>query len=133
MIDLENSADARVVPLRILYCNQELHILNVYAHSGNNFMNERENLFQTEILYYLRRKLCRTVMGGDWNCIISKNDSTSNNSHISKALTTLVRELRLKDAWFTKHRKVEYTYVKRNYKSRIDRIYVNELSKSILL
>ena len=30
-----------------------------------------------------------------------------------------------------KNRKVEYTYIKRNYKSRIDRIYVNELAKSI--
>ena len=131
VIDLENSADSRLMSLRIFYCNQELHILNIYAHSGSNFINERENLFQNDILYYLRRNLSKTIVGGDWNCIISKNDSTTNNCNISKALTTLVRELRLKDAWFVKNRKVEFTYIRKNYKSRIDRIYVNELAKSI--
>ena len=36
---------------------------------------------------------------------------------MSKALTTLVRELKLKDAWFVKNKKVEFTYVKKNYKN----------------
>ena len=53
VIDLENSADGRIMSLRISYCNQELHILNIYAHSGNNFINEREHLFQNEILLSL--------------------------------------------------------------------------------
>ena len=131
VIDLENSADSRIMSLRLKYCNQELHIVNIYAPSGNNFINERENLFQNEILYYLRRNLSNTIIGGDWNCIINKNDSTTNNCHMSNALTTLVRELRFKDVLFIKNRKIEFTYIKRNYKSRIDRIYVNELAKSI--
>ena len=39
-------------------------------------------------------------------CIISKNYTTTKNCHMSKALTTLVRELRLKDAWFVKIRRL---------------------------
>ena len=131
VIDVDNSADSRIMSLRLLYCNQELHFLNIYAHSGNHFINDREHLFQTEILYYLRRNLSRTIIGGDFNCIINKKDATTNNCHLSKALTTLVRELRLKDAWFIKNKKVEFTYVKKNYKSRIDRIYVKDLSNAI--
>ena len=106
VIDLEKSADSRIMSLRLKYCNQELHIVNIYAHSGNNFINEREILFQNEILYYLRRNLSNTIIGGDWNCIINKNDSTTNNCHMSNALTTLVRELRFKDVLFIKNRKI---------------------------
>ena len=72
IIDVENSADSRIMSLRLLYCNQELHLLNIYAHSGNHFINDREHLFSSEILYYLRRNLTRTIIGGDFNCIISK-------------------------------------------------------------
>ena len=82
-------------------------------------------------MYYLRRNLSRTIIGGDFNCIIGKNDATSVNCHLSKALTSVIRELRLKDAWFTKNRKVEFTYVKKNYKSRIDRMYIKDLSTAI--
>ena len=78
------------------------HIVNIYAHSGNNFINDREHLFNSELLYYLRRNLSRTIIGGDFNCIIGKNDATSVNCHLSKALTSVIRELRLKDAWFIK-------------------------------
>ena len=131
IIDVENSADSRIMSLRILYCNQELHLLNIYAHSGNHFINDREHLFSSEILYYLRRNLTRTIIGGDFNCIISKNDATTNNCHLSKALTTVVRELRLNDVCFIKNRKVEFTFVKKNYKSRIDRIYVKDLADVI--
>ncbi|CAL4058747.1 unnamed protein product, partial [Meganyctiphanes norvegica] len=54
--------------------------------------------------------------------------STSSNCHISKGLTSTIRTLKLKDAWFIKNRHIEYTYIKNNCKSRLDRIYLCDLS-----
>ena len=108
----EKSADSRILSVRIIYYNHELQLVNVYAPSGSNCTREREELFQTDIIYYLRRQLNNTIIGGDWNCVISKRDSTSSNCNVSKALTSTIRTFRFKDAWFipNKHRPIEYTY-----------------------
>ena len=129
----EKSADSRILSVRILYYNHELQLVNIYAPSGSNFTREREELFQTDIIYYLRRQLNNTIIAGDWNCVISKRDSTSSNCHVSKSLTTTLRTLKLKDAWFipNKHRPVEFTYIRNNCKSRLDRIYLCKLATSV--
>ena len=129
----EKSADSRILLVRILYYNHELQLVNVYAPSGSNCTREREELFQTDIIYYLRRQLNNTIIAGDWNCVISKRDSTSSNRHVSKSLTTTLRTLKLKDAWFipNKHRPVEFTYIRNNCKSRLDRIYLCKLATSV--
>ena len=43
----------------------------------------------------------------------------------------MIRTLNLKDVWFLKHKHIEYTFVRTNFGSRIDRAYVNGLSKYI--
>ena len=96
-----------------------LHLLNVYAYSGRQFNEERENLFRHELLYYLRNSLECTFIGGDWNCVLSARDTTSNNFETSKALLDTIRTLNLKDVWFLKNRQIEFTYVRENYGSRI--------------
>ena len=64
--------------------------------------------------------------------MLSDRDTTSDNIVFSKALLNTVRNLNLKDAWHLKNRHVEYTYVRNNYGSRIDRFYVKDLADSII-
>ena len=66
-------------------------------------------------------------------CIISKNDATTKNCHMSKALTTLVRELRLKDAWFVKNKKVEFTYISSVWYGRSNKIQIVNIFISAIL
>ena len=131
--NIEKSVDSRILSVRILYYKYELQLVNVYAPSGSNCLREREELFQTDLLYYLRRNLNKTIIAGDWNCVIGKRDSTSSNCHVSKALTSTIRTLKLKDAWFipNKQRAIEYTYIRQSCKSRLDRIYICELATSV--
>ena len=131
--NIEKSVDSRILSVRILYYNYELQLVNVYAPSGSNCLRDRDELFQTDLIYYLRSKLNKTIFAGDWNCVLSKRDSTSSNCHVSKALTSTIRTLQLKDAWFipNKRRAIEYTYIRQNCKSRLDRIYLCELATSV--
>ena len=45
IVSVEKSVDSRILSVRILYYNQELQLLNVYAPSGTNFARERDELF----------------------------------------------------------------------------------------
>ena len=126
----EKSSDSRIMSLKLKIYDQFIHIVNVYAHSGNRTL-ERDNLFNNELIYYLRNSLQNTYIGGDWNCILSERDSNSDNIRVSKALLNMIRTLNLKDVWFLKHKHIEYTFVRTNFGSRIDRAYVNGLSKYI--
>ena len=128
----EKSADSRIISLKIKIHDKAIHLINVYAHSGNEKNVERENLFRNELIYYLRNSLQNTFLGGDWNCVLSDRDTTSDNIVFSKALLNTVRNLNLKDAWHLKNRHVEYTYVRNNYGSRIDRFYVKDLADNII-
>ena len=132
LICCEKSYDSRILSLKIKIETQILHLLNVYAPSGNRYQNEREELFKNEILYYLRGNLGETIWAGDFNCVISENDTSKKNTGlISKSLLNTVRQIRFVDAWWTKNTKVEYTYLRENYGSRIDRIYLSDLKYSI--
>ena len=124
------SADSRIISTRIKYYNNILHFVNVYAPASATF-NERDRFFQDELLFYLRNNLNNIILGGDWNCVLTERDCQSKNIHISKSLTNIIRSLRCKDAWFVKNRNIEYTYVRQNYGSRIDRIYVKNLANHI--
>ena len=53
VINEEKSADSRLISLRIKLYNQIIHLVNTYAHSGKNANLDRENLFDTDLLYIL--------------------------------------------------------------------------------
>ena len=72
-----------------------------------------------------------TFIGGDWNCVLSEWDSRSDSTPISKSLLSTVRTLNLRDIWWLKNRQVEYTFVRSNFGSRINRIYVKDLASCI--
>ena len=126
----EFSADGRIVSTIIKHYNTELHLVNVYAPASASH-SERDSFFQNDLLYYLRNKLNNVILGGDWNCILSERDCQSRNIQVSKTLLNIVRSIKCKDAWFCKDRNVEYTFVRQNYGSRIDRFYVRNLANYI--
>ena len=112
--------------------NKRLHILNIYAPSGSQHHQEREDLFKNQILYYLRNNLSNTILCGDFNCITHVRDKTKKGTcPISKSLQQTVKNLDLKDVWNCMHDNVEYTYFRENYGSRIDRIYAGDLKDKI--
>ena len=132
VISYEKSHDARIISLKISIESQYLHLLNIYAPSGQKYQNEREDLFNNEMLYYLHNSLSNTIWGGDFNCIIRETDVTNKNSAlVSKALKNTVNQLKLTDAWFVKHSKPSYTYLRDNYGSRLDRFYLGDLRETV--
>ena len=132
VLTCEKSANSRIMSLRIKLFDQIFNFVNIYAHSGDAQSKEREELFSSEILYYLRNSLQNTIIGGDFNCVLSDRDTESENVRISKALLNTVRTLQLKDLWFSKNRQVEYTYIRNNHGSRIDRLYGKEMYNNVV-
>ena len=130
IISEEKSADSRILSMKLKIYNQFLHIVNVYAHAGNR-SSERDILFKNELIFYLRNNLQNTFIGGDWNCVLSERDTSSENTMVSKSLLHVVRNFSLKDVWFAKNKSCEYTYFRNNYGSRIDRAYVKDLFSNI--
>lgn len=132
MISCEKSHDSRILSLRIKLEEQILHLLNIYAPSGTKYHTERENLFKKDILYYLRSNLGETILAGDFNCVLSENDVSKENVSLkSKALLNTIRQIKFIDAWWVKNNCVKYTYLRENYGSRIDRIYLRDFKDSI--
>ena len=128
----EKDDNGSILFAKVRYNGTDLSLLNIYAPSGSGKKRERENLFSDEILYYLRNNSSNLILAGDYNCVISGRDvSTGNEKNVSQALKSLVRQIGLKDAWFSKNNIPEYTYFQRNYASRIDRVYVTDLYNNI--
>ena len=126
----EMSGDSRIISIKVIYYNNTLQFTNVYAPSGSNEC-ERDDFFQKDLMFYLRGNTSNIFLGGDFNSVISKNDRSSSNVHISKGFSNLVKSLQIKDAWFIKNHDPQFTYVRQNYGSRLDRIYVKNLANCI--
>ena len=121
VLSSEKSADSRIMLVKLKLYDQIFNLVNIYAHAGDS--KERELLFSNDLPYYLRNSLSNTIIGGDFNCVLSGRDTESTHANISKSLNNLVKTLQLKDLWFAKNRLVQYTYLRTNFGSRIDRLY----------
>lgn len=65
-------------------------------------------------------------MGGDFNSILHAKDSATGNG-VSPQLKNLIQNAKLVDTWEKIHRNdVEYSFIRSNSGSRIDRIYVDQ-------
>ena len=124
----EMSADGRIISLNLDFYGKLLHLLNIYAPSGGRH-SDRDNFFNDDLVYYMRNSLDNSIIAGDFNCITSPRDSTSNSTHVSKVLLNNFKALYLKDVWIAedRNRPIEYTYIRNNYGSRIDRMYAKNL------
>ena len=133
IVRVELHASSRIIYMKCELNNVLFDVLNVYANYGSNFKNERETLFSEEMLYYLQNNLDNIILAGDFNSIISDKDSTSNASYLkSECLKNICNNLNLYDVHNIYNKGlVQYTYIKKGYGSRIDRIYVNKLKSKI--
>ena len=128
----EMDVKGHIVSVKCSYLGKEFQLLNVYAPSGKDRKKEREELFQNDLLFYMRNNLRNVIIGGDWNCITCFKDCSNLDSHlISKALQNVKDTLKLKDVWCLTNHIIEYTYVRDSYGSRLDRIYVKDLEGNV--
>ena len=95
----EMSADARIISLNLNLYGKPFHIVNIYTPSGGK-NKDRDNFFKNDLIYYFRNNLDNSIVGGDFNCITSPRDSSSNSTHICKVLLDNFKSLNLKDVWF---------------------------------
>ena len=133
IVNQEMDAEGEIIGIQIKYCDNLIPIINVYAPSGTNEHKEREDFFRDKILYYLRHNHENLIIGGDFNSVVSMKDCTNENykSLLSKGLKELTNKLKLKDIMKDKIGAVEYTYIRNNYGSRIDKIFVKSLHQNI--
>jgi exonuclease III len=127
-----NITDVKRIPtgraITIQY--NEMWIINIYAPSGAEKRKEREHFFSTEIAHILPTTHTDLIIAGDFNCILNKTETTGNACH-SRALTTLVQGLGLRDGWNNTARKGGYTHYAKHSATRLDRIYISERIASL--
>ena len=132
ILNCEYDVNGSIISAKCKYSNTVVQLINVYAPSGTNKKSIREELFQNDLLFYLRNNMHNVIIGGDWNCITSGRDcSNPDNDLFSPALTHLKNTLKLKDVWFLTNHDIEFTYFRHNYGSRLDRLYVRDLQNHV--
>ena len=96
--------DGRVICFDI----KNVTFCNVYLPSGNDssIRDSRENFSSSTIPNMLVNRKESGCVGGDWNCVISEKDATSNASQkMSSSLKSLVAAFKLKDSYRIIHPK----------------------------
>ena len=102
-------------------------IFNLYAPSGSGARDSRRNFYGETILRNLRLRTNLPLIMGDFNCVISRIDTTENfNIKKCDALSELVRLFQYTDGFRKLHpNEIEFTF-SRPYMSpsRLDRVYL---------
>lgn len=84
----------RIVSVRV----NDVNLINIYAHSGNNLRKERDNLFTEALTVHLNKPGTKSMLiGGDFNCILHAEDNRSSQKNFSCGLKHLVDLFKLKD------------------------------------
>ena len=123
---------SRIITCVLDIMGTPLYLVNVYAHSGKNKEQEREELFETELMYILIPNTDNLVLAGDWNSILLARDtSKTRNACFSKSLKGIINSFKYKDIFSSNLRKPEFTYYRNNYGARLDRIYLSRLFNNI--
>jgi exonuclease III len=102
-------------------------LLNIYAPSGSNHRQERRDFFGQDIFNLVRGSSSFPLIAGDFNCVLSAQDTERNFSDKKcPALTDLVRGFNYADAFrIVKPNAVEFTFHRpKCAASRLDRFYV---------
>ena len=102
---------------------QGVGIVNIFAPSGAEKKQEREVFFNIELPHLLATIPTKMILGGDFNCVLSKSDCTGHYNY-SRALNALVSGYALIDMWEANPERGIYTHYSRQGASRLDRIYV---------
>jgi exonuclease III len=101
-----------------------LKFINVYAPAGSARRKERETFFNTELPASLYTAPSQTIIGGDFNCVLSHVDSTG-HFQPSRDLSEIVTLLALVDTWTQVPLRPTYTHHHPTGATNIDRFYVS--------
>ena len=104
---------------------REVSIINICAPSGTTRRQEREQFYNSELAYLLRDAPENIILGGDFNYILEKTDSTGTYNY-SQALAELVRGFKLQDSWQGDPSRKAYTHYSASGATRIYRIYLSQ-------
>jgi exonuclease III len=99
-------------------------LVNIYAPSGAEKKQQREQFFNQEITYLLTNNQPDLILAGGFNCVLDSTDATGQNNY-SRALANLIRGLNLTDAWNPRTKTTTYTHYAPTGASRIDRFYIS--------
>jgi hypothetical protein len=103
---------------------QRVRLVNIYAPSGAEERQEREDFFNLELPYLLIDTPTTVIMSGDYNCVLSKTEATG-HFNFSRALNTLISGYDLVDMWAPAMGRGAYTHYTRSGAARLDRIYMS--------
>jgi exonuclease III len=103
----------------------QIWIVNVYAPSWTVKKQERESVFTSELTYILAEPTTLLLVGGDFNSVLDKADSTGHYIY-SPTLNEMAQGLAVQDIWQNTHGRRAYTHYSTNCAPRIDRIYVSK-------
>jgi exonuclease III len=77
---------------------RDIRLVNIYALYGAAKRQGRERFYTSDLTYLLEGSPSNMIVGGDFNCILNKTDSTDHFNY-TRALDGLVRGLDLQDMW----------------------------------
>ena len=89
-------------------------------HSGKNAKSSTTANWHT---YYEMHQ--KTILGGDFNCILEKTDSTGIHNY-GQALAELIQGFKLQDSWQGNPSRKAYIHYSASGATRIDRIYLSQ-------
>jgi len=115
--NVELLPDGRGIALKMA----DVLFVNIYAPSGSQHKRDRDDFFAKNITPLCRCFDGKVIFGGDFNCVIEKNQASGRE--ICRPLLQIVQELRLRDSWLIRGQGEGVTYRSFNTASRIDRIY----------
>lgn len=123
--NIERSLDSRIISVRI----SGVTFINIYAPSGAAQRGAREDFFNTSVAHYLQHATSQIIIGGDFNSVVATKDATG-NANISPTCKRLMNAARLSDSWEVLHgNAVQFSYIRSNTASRLDRILISNSLK----
>lgn len=125
---VDKSLDARLISVRVAnvhFATSMLLLVPTIDIAEKHFFNET-------MTHYLNIATPYVVIGGDFNAVARTRDA-SGSSNLSPTLQRVTYSSGLLDSWIIQHPiHVEFSSIRSNCKSRIDRIYISEEMKSML-
>jgi exonuclease III len=103
---------------------RELRLVNVHSPPASARRTERETFFNTELPAFLYTSPSHTIIGGDFDCVLSSADTTG-SFQPSRALSEIVTRLALVDTWTQDPLRPTYTHHHPTGATRKDRLYVS--------
>lgn len=125
-VAVEKSLDGRLIVVRL---KNGTTLCNIYAPTGSQNHQSRENFFNCTCAHYLRNLSGPLILGGDFNSIVNNRDATGATPK-SDMTSRLMTSLDLFDVWRELHRnQTNFTFVRGGSGSRLDRFLISKSAR----